>query len=208
MNNKKDLIERLKLSRRLKNSKIIEAFNKIDRADFVINEYKDQAYVDSALPIYAGQTISQPSTVAFMLELLNPEPGNKILDVGSGSGWTTVLLAYIAGEKGSVVGLELIEELVEFGRDNLSQYGFSNAEIRKAEERELGILGKEFDRILVSAAAKTIPNSLIKQIKPGGRMVIPVKNSVYEVIKEKDGNIQKNEHYGFSFVPLIENKNY
>src|SRR3989338_8071025 len=95
----------------LKTPLIIEAFKKIDRADFVSENLRDEAYENYPLPIGFDQTISQPLTVAFMLELLQPQPGEKILDIGSGSGWTTTLLAFCVGKEGRGFGLERIPEL-------------------------------------------------------------------------------------------------
>ena len=108
----------------LKTPRIIEAFQKIKRADFMPENMRDSAEVQEAFPIGYGQTISQPLTVAFMLELLQPEPGDKILDIGSGSGWTTALLAYIVGKQGKIIAIETIPELKEFGERNVSKYNF------------------------------------------------------------------------------------
>lgn len=175
---------------------------KVDRKDFVLKEYESEAYEDYPLPIGFGQTISQPSTVFFMLKLLNPKKGEKILDVGSGSGWTTALLAEAVGEKGKVFGIEKIPELVEFGKNNISKYNFNNVQILEAG-KELG-LSKEapFDKILVSASAKEIPQELMDQLKDKGIMVIPVGNDILKI--QKKGKIEKYE--GFVFVPLITNE--
>ena len=99
----------------LKTPRIIKAFREVKRVDFLPKEIKDLAELNEALSIGYGQTISQPLVVAFMLELLQPQPGDKILDVGSGSGWTTALLAQIVGQKGKVIAIDIIPELVEFG---------------------------------------------------------------------------------------------
>ena len=205
------LIQHLIKGGYLKTSLIIEAFRKLDRKDFMVPEYRDLAYVDEAMPIGYGQTISQPLTVAFMMELLEPEPGDKILDLGSGSAWTTALLAYIVGERGKVLGIEKISELVEFGRKNLAKYKFKNAEILSAG-KELG-LPKDappalnrvegFDRILVSAAAEELPEELVSQLKIGGRMIIPIGHSIWKIDKVSKKEIKSEEYYGFSFVPLI-----
>lgn len=181
---------------------IIEAFRHVDRADFVGDAASFEIYEDHPLHIGGDQTISQPQTVAMMLEMLSPSSGQKILDIGSGSGWTTALLAFIVGESGSVVGVERIEELVEFGRRNLEKYGFKNATIVKAKE-SLGREGEEFDRILVSAAAQKFPKELSKQMKRGAKIVIPVQNSIYEMTKTASGELEGVEHYGFVFVPLL-----
>lgn len=201
-----DLIKRMKEETGvLKSKKIENAFRKADRINFVPPEYKSDAYLDQPLYIGNGQTISQPSTVAFMLELLEPKEGDKILDVGSGSGWTTALLSQIVGERGYVYGLEREPALVEFGRENIKKLGIRNAQIEEASF----VLGKSseapYERILVSASGRSIPEDLLDQLKPGGVMVIPVKESIFKVVKDEEGNIEKEEFEGFVFVPLIQN---
>jgi protein-L-isoaspartate(D-aspartate) O-methyltransferase len=187
----------------LKSSRIIEAFLNVDRADFVPAGHKADAYIDRPLPLAPGATISQPTTVAFMLEILSPSTGEKVLDVGSGSGWTTALIAECVGEKGMVFGTEIIKELVDFGQKNLNQYEYYNAGVTKAEEGALG-LPKEapFDKILVSASGKKLPKELLGQLKNRGVMVIPVGNSVLKVIKTSEEDYDIQEFPGFAFVPL------
>ena len=197
-----ELINSLVLIGALESSKIIDAFLMINRADFVRDATAPDVYEDYPLQIGHGQTISQPRTVAMMMEMLEPTEGDKILDVGSGSGWTTALLGYIAGEKGSVIGMERVSELVEFGNANLEKYSLKNAKIVHSKG-ELGMVGEKYDRILVSAAAREFPYELTKQLKNGGKLVVPVKNSVYEMTKNGHGEIEGKERYGFSFVPLI-----
>ncbi len=199
---RKELIKHLISSNVLKSKNIIEAFEAVDRADFVLEQYLYEAYEDHPLQIGFGLTISQPTTVAFMLELLQPTAGDKILDVGSGSGWTTALLAKIIGPRGIVFGVEIIPELVDFGRKNLQKYKFLNAKISQAKNM-LG-LPKEapFDKILVSAAADTLPEELVGQLKIGGRMVLPIKNSIWRIDKISATEISREEFPGFVFVPL------
>jgi protein-L-isoaspartate(D-aspartate) O-methyltransferase len=134
--------------------------------------------------------------------LLQPEKGNKVLDIGSGSGWTTALLAYIVQKEGSVLGMEKASDLVKFGKSNIEKYNFTNAKIVQSGE-ELGKPEEQFDRILVSAAAREVPDELVNQLKIGGRMVIPVQSSIYKVDKVSEDQVEKDENYGFSFVPLI-----
>lgn len=187
----------------LKTPQLIAAFQGVDRKDFVLPEYSDESYGDYPLPIGDEQTISQPSTVAFMLELLQPQEGDIVLDVGSGSGWTTALLAEIVGERGFVYGVELVPELVRLGRDNLAVYGFDNAEIYQASPNILGLPDKgPFDKILVSAAGEDLPEELVEQLKAGGRMVIPVADSIIKVDKINESEINEERYPGFAFVPL------
>jgi protein-L-isoaspartate(D-aspartate) O-methyltransferase len=190
----------------LKTPRIIEAFEKIDRADFVPDDLKSEAYANSPLPIGYGQTISQPLTVAFMLELLQPEEGDRILDVGFGSGWTTALLAEITGRKGKVFGVERVPELCEFGRNNVSKYDFVKQSRVKMKCADGAIGWSEeapFDRILASASAKELPGEWEKQIKTGGRIVAPIAWSIWLFIRKGGGKFEKTEFPGFSFVPLI-----
>ena len=202
MFSKNDLINHLINTNALHSSNIIEAFKNIDRIDFVSSFSVSDAYCDFPLQIGYEQTISQPTTVAMMLEMLSPKEGQKILDIGSGSGWTTALLSFIVKEKGFVTGVERISKLVEFGNNNLQKYGFKNAKIIQAGDR-LGIPNEKFDRILVSASADEFPQDLTKQLKINGKLVVPVRNSIFEITKIENDKIEGVEHYGFRFVPLI-----
>jgi protein-L-isoaspartate(D-aspartate) O-methyltransferase len=198
------LAEYLKQSGALKTKRIYEGFASIDRKDFVPEYLADNAYEDLALPIGHGQTISQPYTVAFMLELLQPGRGQKILDIGSGSGWTTALLAHIVGPKGLVTGLELVSGLVKFGQQNLAKYKFEHARIRQASQEKLHVPKDAlFDRILVSASADSLPEELVSHLRPLGRLVVPVRNSIFAVQKVAGNQIETTEYPGFVFVPLL-----
>lgn len=203
MNSQTQLTEYLITAGVLTKPSIIKAFRSIDRADFIGSDLnKRAAYLDQALAIGSGQTISQPTTVAFMFERLSPQKGEKILDVGSGSGWTTALLARIVGPTGRVFGLERIPELVKFGQYNLEPYNFSWASIEQAGS----ILGKPdqapFDRILTSASAEALPAELVKQLKVGGRLIIPIEHSICQIDKLSATKTAEQEFPGFVFVPL------
>lgn len=201
MNSLDRLIEHLEKLGVLENPLVLDAFRNVDRADFILPEHSSSAYVDAPLPIGFSQTISQPYTVAVMLHLLEPQPGLSFLDIGSGSGWTTALLARIAGDRGRVLGLERRPELVQFGSRNLSRYPFSRARISRASII-LGDPGQTYDRILVSASASRFPEELTEQLNPGGILVIPVGHSIWK-LRNGDNGLEKEEYYGYSFVPLI-----
>lgn len=222
--NYENLINSLISDGYLKTPLLIEAFKNIDRADFVLEEYKDSAYVNEPLPIGYEQTISQPLTVAFLMELLGPKPGEKILDIGAGSGWSTALLAYIVSksqmnnisvnqrvdqrQSAQVIAIERLPELKEFAEKNLAKYGFIEKGIVKLFTAD-GVKGykKEapYDKILAGAAAEgDVPAEWKKQLKIGGRIVAPVENSVVVIDKTGKGKYSRKEHFGFSFVPLIE----
>ncbi len=200
--NKTQMINLLKNSGALVSKDIIKAFEKVDRVDFIPE--KPRVFCKHPKTIGHGQTNSQPLTVAIMLEFLKPLRGDRILDVGTGSGWTTALLAHTVGEKGEVYGVEVIADLVKFGQRNLKKYKFNNASILEAGD----VLGfpteAPFDKILVSAAAPKLPKVLVRQLKVGGRMVIPVQNSIWVVNKVSNNTTKIRKHYGFSFVPLVE----
>jgi protein-L-isoaspartate(D-aspartate) O-methyltransferase len=252
------LIDNLISSGYLKTPLIIEAFRKVRRVDFLPDEFKYLDEVDEALPIGQGQTISQPAVVAFMLELLEPKPGDNVLDIGSGSNWTTALLAYVVSQKGNskqtqkpslasarrgerreqsslrtpkpkvqtgqVIAMEIIPELKEFGEKNVARYNFIKKGIVKCVCGD-GFQGysKEapYDKILVSAAVYPVrnktsngisncPQALKDQLKLNGRIVIPIENSIWLLIKrgynfgKGDYQFEEHEYPGFVFVPLIE----
>lgn len=182
---------------------LAEAFNKIERSKFLPDAVSDLANSDRALTIGHGQTNSQPTVVRKMLEWLDPQEGEKVLDVGSGSGWTTALLAYLVGKEGVVHAVELIPELLNFGRDNCENAGVENAFFHMAEETLGYVKEAPYDRILVSAATNKVPIDLIDQLKVGGKMVIPVGNTIIEISKKSQKDYRTKTHHGFVFVPLL-----
>ena len=161
-----------------------------------------RASYDGPLPIGHGQTNSQPQAVRSMLELLDVRPGQRVLDVGSGSGWTTALLAHLTGPGGQVCGVELEPDLVRFGAANLARCEVPWASIREAEPGALGIPGEApYDRILVSANAMELPEQLVGQLADGGRMVIPVASTMLLVERVGEG-VRTSRHGSYRFVPL------
>jgi len=200
----------------LKTKIIVEAFQKIKRGDFLApsslgegglpGDIKNSAELNIALPIGFGQTISQPLTVAFMIELLQPKRGEKILDIGSGSGWTTALLAQIVGEKGKVVALEIVPELKKMGEKNVAKYSFVKKETVKFILGD-GSKGYEkeapYDKILASASGNNLPLNWKKQLKIGGKIVCPIGSSIWLFVKKNKNDFESMEYPGFSFVPLI-----
>lgn len=186
----------------LRSPHIEAAFRAVDRKDFIPRESHPLAYIDEPVHIGSGQTISQPSTVAFMLELLAPKEGMHVMDIGSGSGWTTALLAHIVGPTGAVLGLERVDELVTFGSDNLARYEYTHAAIRKAGT-ELGAPKEApFDRILVSASARSFPETLVSQLNEGGAIVVPVREAIWKATKVENQPLFE-KYDGYVFVPLI-----
>jgi protein-L-isoaspartate(D-aspartate) O-methyltransferase len=195
----------------LKTRRVIKAFKLIKRSDFVRQSDVSFSEADWPLPIGHSQTISQPATVAFMLELLQPSSGDKILDVGSGSGWTTALLAAIVGSMGRVYALERILELKEFGQANVNKYRYiSNKRVRMFTGDGYTGLAEyaPFDRILVSAAARSVPELLLPQLKVGGRLVMPVgsvdsEQKIVLIERIDKTGFNTKDYPGFMFVPLV-----
>lgn len=183
--------------------RIEQAFKTVDRKQFVADASARMAKIDEPLPIGYGQTISQPTTVRRMLRWLDTQPSEKVLDVGSGSGWTTALLSHIVGSQGSVFAVERIPQLIELGRTNCDRAGVRNATFFQAG-KEVGLpRHAPYDRILVSASAQTLPLMLLSQLRVGGKLVIPVRNDILEITKKSEHAYETNTHAGFMFVPLL-----
>jgi len=144
--------------------------------------------------------------VAFMLEQLQPEKGDKILDIGSGSGWTTALLSEIVGEKGRVFAIEFVKELKDFGEKNTAKYNFVKKGIAKfiCADGSKGYKKEAlFDRILASASARKIPLAWKEQLRTGGIIVTPIEFSIWVFHKLSEKDFKEIEHPGFAFVPLV-----
>ncbi|GGL40439.1 methyltransferase domain-containing protein [Phycicoccus endophyticus] len=160
---------------------------------------------DGPLDIGHGQTNSQPRTVRAMLALLDVRPGQRVLDVGAGSGWTTALLAELVGPAGWVLGVERVPDLVAVAQENLAGAGVPRATVRLAEP---GVLGAPhegpYDRVLVSAMATRLPGRLVEQLAPRGVLVAPVAGVMTRVVLgARPGERSVSEHGTYRFVPLV-----
>lgn len=197
--NKKELL-RVLTKKRFSN-KIIKAFKEVNRKKFVRGELVKYSYEDIALPLQTGATISQPSTIAFMLELLELKGNENILEIGSGSGYVLALLSKIT--KGEIYGIEIIKKLAEQSKENLKKC--KNVKVIH-KDGSRGLKEKApFDRILISASINRLPMNLCSQLKNHGILVVPVGESIYQ-IKNENKEITKKEFPGFVFVPLKKSK--
>ncbi len=184
---------------------MLAALDAVPRKGFLPADVQHLAALDQPLPIGHGATNSQPWTVQFMLDLLRVPEGARVLDVGSGSGWTTALLAHLTGPGGSVLGVDVVPELVEMGQRHLAGLNLPWARIEQASPGSLGAPDEApFDRILVSAEPGEIPAELERQLAVGGRLVLPASGVMWVVDREHDGwHREPVTGYRFAFVPLV-----
>lgn len=197
------LIELIR-SKGIDDERILAAIRAVPRHAFVDGALQTRAYEDEALPIGLGQTISQPFTVAYQSMLLDPRPGERILEIGTGSGYQAAVLAEMAG---SVYSIEIIEPLGKQAGKLLESLGYRNVETRVGDGYYGWPEAAPFDAIMVTAAASHVPPPLIKQLKPGGRMVIPLGTQFmtqYLMLVEKrmDGSLTTRQILPVRFVPL------
>ncbi len=180
------------------------ALHSVPREFFLPADQRQLATEDRPLPLGHGQTNSQPTTVARMLTLLEAQPGERVLDVGCGSGWTTGLLGHLVGETGCVYGVELIDELVEVARRNLAQLAQDWVSVTSAADGVLGLPERApFDKVLVSAQPQRLPEPLVEQLASPGRMVVPVAERMVVVDRDSTGAVAVRRQGRYSFVPLI-----
>lgn len=185
-------------------ARVMEAFRQVPRHEFVPETLRERAYDNGPLPIGEGQTISQPYIVALMTDLLVPEPGDIILEVGTGSGYQAAILSRLVRQ---VYSIEIVDALAAEARERLQRLGYANVEVRSADGYHGWIEHAPFDGIVVTAAAPVIPEPLIEQLKPGGRLVIPLGQpydyqELMLVEKLPDQHVETRSILGVAFVPL------
>ena len=184
--------------------KVMDAMGSVAREEFVLPEYRHLAYDNTPLPIAAGQTISQPLIVALMTELLDPQPEDVILEVGTGSGYQAAVLSGLVKQ---VYGIEIVEELATGAAEVLARLGYDNVEVTAGDGYKGWPEHAPFDGIIVTAAPDEIPPPLLEQLKPGGRLVIPVgaEHGYQELLLitvDAEGTMQQRSMLPVRFVPL------
>lgn len=198
------MVESQLIARGISDRRVLEAFLRVPRHLFVPKEYEDLAYQDSPLPIGSGQTISQPYIVALMLELLELRKEHRVLEIGTGSGYQTALLAELASE---VYSVERIPELLDEARERLRRFGYTNVFLFIGDGSRGLPEFAPYDRIIVSACAKRIYDAWIEELRDGGLIVLPLEDgrgqSLIRVRKNGEKLTMEN-HGGCIFVPLIE----
>lgn len=199
------MIQEQIIARGIKDPKVISAMQKVERHLFVPLIYRSQAYDDGPLPIGHGQTISQPYIVAFMTEALDLKPTDKVLEIGTGSGYQAAILSQIAGE---VYTIEILKPLADEARQRLKKLGYDNIQVKHGD----GYLGwpeyAAFDKIIVTAAPDQIPMELVRQLKVGGKMVVPIGSffqELYLITKTQEG-FSKKALLPVRFVPMVKGK--
>jgi protein-L-isoaspartate(D-aspartate) O-methyltransferase len=192
-------------ARGIRNPAVLRAFREVPREAFVSAEYAHLAYDDHPLPIEAGQTISQPYIVALMIEAAEIGPGDKVLEVGAGSGYAAAVISRIAGE---VIGIERQHELVEVAKERIERLGYDNVRILEGDGTRGCAEEAPFDAILAAASGSHVPQPLLDQLASGGRVVMPVGHpggvqTLLKVTRRADGNIDQEDLGAVRFVPLI-----
>jgi protein-L-isoaspartate(D-aspartate) O-methyltransferase len=199
------MVERHLKRRGITDKRILDAFLAVPREEFVSEEYAHLAYGDHPLPIEAGQTISQPYIVGLMIEAAGIKPGDKVLEVGAGSGYAAAVISRIA-EK--VIAIERQHDLIKIARQRMERLGYANVEIVEGDGTKGCRDHAPFDAILAAASGSHVPRPLVEQLAPGGRIVMPVGDpgwvqELVKVTKEEDGILKQKNLGGVRFVPLI-----
>ena len=200
-----DLISILKNTKFLTDNKVESAFRNIPRHEFVMPSELDRAYYNEPLPIMKGQTISQPGVVPRMTEWLDIQNGQKILEIGTGSGWQTAILSYLTGN-GIVYSVEIHPELVNFARENLKKLEIDNVHVI-LDDGSVGYpKASPYDRVIITAACTEIPSPLFDQLGENGLIIAPVGDSSQSLVllkKTSEGIIQIKNQSNYVFVSLL-----
>ena len=203
---RKRLVDQLVL-KGIKSKIVIDALLKVPRHLFIDQDFETHAYIDKAFPIDSEQTISQPFTVAFQTSLLNLNKKDKVLEIGTGSGYQTAILMEIAD---SVFSIERQHKLYRRSKKNLTNLGYKTINIKYGDGYKGLQEHQPFDKILVTAGAKILPKQLLLQLKIGGKLVIPIGKDIQEmtvVERKSEKSFDKKTYGNFKFVPMLKNTN-
>jgi len=202
---REELVKKLKLEGHIFTKDVEKAFLEIPREEFIPSTIKNHAYIDTPIEIGNGQTISAPHMVAIMCEALDIKKGQKILEIGAGSGYHAAVVSRLVGEKGHVYTIERFLSLAENAKKNLENVGILNVTVEVGD----GSMGlpkyAPYDRIYVTCAAPNVPPPLLKQLKNNGKLLIPVGKYVcdLDLLEKKDGKIVTKNLGKCAFVPLV-----
>jgi protein-L-isoaspartate(D-aspartate) O-methyltransferase len=199
---RRDMVQRQLRARDIRDPRVLEVMGRVPRHEFVAKQYQDEAYDDHPLSIGHGQTISQPYIVALMTQLAKPKPGDRALDVGTGSGYQAAVLAGLCKE---VYGIEIVKPLADEASKRLADLGYKNVTVRSGDGYRGWPEHAPFDVILVAASPRQVPQPLVDQLAPGGSLVIPVGGYPQELMlieKQKDGSIIRRKVAPVLFVPM------
>ena len=205
-NQRKIMVEDQIKRRGVKDVGVLKAVQKVEREKFVPEKYRDLAYSDNPLPIGHQQTISQPYIVAYMTEHLQVSKSHNVLEIGTGSGYQAAILAELAHH---VFTIEIIPKLAESAEKVLMELGYENITVRTGDGYKGWPEEAPFDRIMVTAAPNEIPEKLVEQLAPNGRMILPVGGSIFAqylwlVQKDKEGIVTKEKILAVRFVPMVK----
>lgn len=190
--------------RGIREPRVLDAMARVPRHEFVPDESRDRAYADGPLPIGYGQTISQPYIVAYMTEQLDPQPGNRVLEIGTGSGYQAAVLAELVAE---VFSIELVDELASRARETLARLGYNNVHVRAGDGYQGWPEAAPFDRIILTAAPPALPQALVDQLAVGGILVAPVGPMLgaqtITIIRRTVEGVTTEETIPVQFVPML-----
>lgn len=189
-------------ARDIANARVLAAMGKVPRHEFVPERLRGEAYADSPLPIGHGQTISQPYIVAFMTEQLDPQPGQRVLEIGTGSGYQAAVLAEVVGE---VYTIEIVEALAQRAAADLARLGYTSVHTRAGDGYRGWPEAAPFDAIIVTCAPEAVPQPLVDQLKDGGRMIIPVGplwDQELILLRKAGGKLERQRVLPVRFVPM------
>ena len=200
------MVDRQIEKRGIENARVLQALRDVKRHLFVAPEDVTSAYEDHPLPIGHGQTISQPYIVALMTETIDPQPGDRVLEIGTGSGYQAAVLSRLVAH---VYTIEIVDALGTAAKDRLQRLGYANVTVKLGDGYQGWPEHAPFDKIVVTAAPPEIPSALVDQLAAGGRMVVPVGTTFQELLlveKSKSGEVSKRVITGVRFVPMVKGK--